>query len=172
MVCPIAGALSVIGDLWAFLILRDLLVGIHRYDDFRRSSGITNATLSNRLKHLEGVGLIERTLYQTGPDRYEYRLTAQGWDLAILMPVLAELGDKWGVSGTVMPPLIFENRHTGACVKPALIDQASGESVSISNLTVREGPGADELVRWRLSHGVSRESEAALFEREGLAPKM
>ena len=73
MVCPIAGALSVIGDLWAFLILRDLLVGIRRYDDFRRSSGITNATLSSRLKHLEAVGLIERHQYQSGPDRFGMR---------------------------------------------------------------------------------------------------
>src|ERR1700741_608390 len=116
MVCPIAGALSAIGDRWAFLILRDLLAGIRRYDDFRRSSGVTNATLSDRLKHLEGAGLIERRLYQTGPDRYEYTLTPQGHPVAILMPVLPELGDRWGVSGASEPPLLYVNRSTGAAV--------------------------------------------------------
>ncbi|MBC6983468.1 helix-turn-helix domain-containing protein [Caulobacter sp. 17J80-11] len=152
MVCPIAGALSAIGDRWALLILRDLLAGISRYDDFRRSSGVTNATLSDRLKHLEGAGLIERRRYQTGPDRYEYALTSKGRDIAALMPVLAELGDRWGVSGAAEPPLRFVNRATGAAVRPGFIDQETGQPVSAGDVKVMEGPGADDVTRWRLSH--------------------
>jgi DNA-binding HxlR family transcriptional regulator len=152
MVCSIAGALSVIGDRWALLILRDLLTGISRYDDFRRSSGVTNATLSDRLKHLEAGGLIERRLYQTGPDRYEYALTAKGQDIAALMPVLAELGDKWGVSGADQPPLVFVNRNTGAAVRSRFVDEETGQPVSAQDVRLTEGPGADEVVRWRLSH--------------------
>ena len=60
MVCSIARALETIGDRWAILILRDLSLGLSRYEDLRQSSGITNATLSDRLKHLEGNDLIER----------------------------------------------------------------------------------------------------------------
>ncbi|MDI7048078.1 winged helix-turn-helix transcriptional regulator, partial [Escherichia coli] len=52
MVCSIAGAMAAIGDRWGLLILRDLVLGLSRYDEFRQSSGITNATLSDRLKHL------------------------------------------------------------------------------------------------------------------------
>lgn len=152
MVCPIAGALSVIGDRWAILILRDLLAGIRRYDDFRRSSGVTNATLSDRLKHLEGVGLVERRLYQTGPDRYEYTPTSKGQDVAALMPVLAELGDRWGVAGASRPPLLYVNRSTGGAVRSSFVDQETGEPVSIGDVRVKEGPGADDVVRWRLSH--------------------
>ncbi|MCS3743299.1 helix-turn-helix domain-containing protein [Rhizobium sp. BK661] len=152
MVCPIAGALSVIGDRWALLILRDLLAGISRYDDFRRSSGVTNATLSDRLKHLEGAGLIERRLYQTGPDRHEYALTWKGQNVAALMPVLAELGDRWGVSGAAEPPLIFVNRSTGATVRSSFVDQETGEPVDVRDVRLKEGPGADDTVRWRLSH--------------------
>jgi DNA-binding HxlR family transcriptional regulator len=48
---------------------------LSRYDDFRRSSGITNATLSDRLKHLEASALVERSRYQTNPDRFEYLMT-------------------------------------------------------------------------------------------------
>jgi len=51
MACSIAGVLEAIGDRWAVLILRDLSLGLSRYDDLRRSTGITNATLSDRLKH-------------------------------------------------------------------------------------------------------------------------
>jgi DNA-binding HxlR family transcriptional regulator len=53
MACSIAGALEAIGDRWAVLILRDLSLGLSRYEELRRSTGVTNATLSDRLKHLE-----------------------------------------------------------------------------------------------------------------------
>src|ERR1700744_285301 len=98
MVCSIAGAMGAIGDRWGLLILRDLVCGIHRYDDFRKSSGITNATLSDRLKHLEAGGLVERRLYQSNPERFEYHLTQRGSRVAPLMPVLAQIGDCWEVS--------------------------------------------------------------------------
>ena len=60
MACSIAGVLEAIGDRWAVLILRDLSLGLRRYEDLRRSTGVTNATLSDRLKHLEDNELIER----------------------------------------------------------------------------------------------------------------
>ena len=53
MTCSIAGVLEAIGDRWAVLILRDLSLGLRRYEDLRHSTGVTNATLSDRLKHLE-----------------------------------------------------------------------------------------------------------------------
>ena len=78
MVCSIAGVLDAVGDRWAMLILRDLGLGLGRYEDLRRSTGVTHATLSDRLRHLEENELIERRLYQTRPDRYEYALTRKG----------------------------------------------------------------------------------------------
>src|SRR3981081_4282945 len=85
MTCSIAGALETIGDRWAVLILRDLLYGLGRYEDLRRSTGVTHATLSDRLKHLEDKQLIERRRYQAGPERYEYLLTRKGRDTILVM---------------------------------------------------------------------------------------
>src|SRR6476469_5574977 len=99
MACSIAGVLEAIGDRWAVLILRDLSLGLRRYEDLRTSTGITNATLSDRLKHLEDNELIERRRYQTGPDRYEYLLTRRGRDIILVIQALAQVGDKWAVSG-------------------------------------------------------------------------
>src|SRR5882672_3259589 len=99
MACSIAGVLEAVGDRWAVLILRDLSLGLSRYEDLRRSTGVTNATLSDRLKHLEDNELIERSRYQTNPERYEYVLTARGRDTILLMQALLQVGDKWGVSG-------------------------------------------------------------------------
>src|SRR6202044_2410633 len=84
MVCSSAGVMAEIGDRWGLLILRDLVLGLSRYEDFRQSSGVTNATLSDRLKHLEAGGLIERRRYQESPERFEYHLTEKGRQIAPL----------------------------------------------------------------------------------------
>lgn len=151
MVCSIAGVLDAVGDRWAMLILRDLGLGLWRYDDLRKSTGVTHATLSDRLKHLEENGLIERRLYQTGPDRYEYILTRKGADIILVIQALAQIGDRWQVAGDKGPPLKFINRSSGRPVKVALVDEKSGEIVRLRNVRPRAGPGADDLVRWRLS---------------------
>ena len=95
MVCSIAGVLDAVGDRWAMLILRDLGLRLCRYDDLHRSTGVTHATLSDRLKHLEENDLIERRLYQTKPDRYEYALTCKGSDIILVIQALARVGDRW-----------------------------------------------------------------------------
>lgn len=152
MVCSIAGVMAAIGDRWGLVILRDMVCGLSRYEDFRQSSGVTNATLSDRLKHLEANDLIERRRYQANPERFEYLLTQKGWQIAPMMPVLAQIGDSLGLSGAGAPPMAFVNRKTGAEARWSFIDQETGDVVSPSDLEIRPGPGADDLVRWRLSH--------------------
>ena len=113
---------------------------------------MTNATLSDRLKHLEDHGLIERRQYQTNPERYEYVLTAKGRDTILVMQALLQVGDKWAVSGDAGPPLKFVDRKTGHAVKLAMVDSETGQRVRAQDLQPQAGPGADELVRWRLTH--------------------
>src|SRR5467141_2612797 len=139
MACSIAGVLEAVGDRWAVLILRDLSLGLSRYEDLRRSTGVTNATLSDRLKHLEDHELIERRRYQTNPERYEYVLTPKGRDTILVLQALLQVGDKWAVSGDAGPPLKF-------------VDRKTGQRVRTQDLQPQEGPGADELIRWRLTH--------------------
>jgi DNA-binding HxlR family transcriptional regulator len=151
MVCSIAGVLDAVGDRWAMLILRDLGLGLSKYEDLRRSTGVTHATLSDRLKHLEENGLIERRQYQTGPDRYEYMLTRKGTDIILVIQALAQVGDKWQITGEDGPPLKFVNRNSGRAVKVALVDEKSGEVVRLRDIRPQAGPGADDFVRWRLT---------------------
>lgn len=152
MACSIAGALEAIGDRWAVLILRDLSLGLSRYEELRRSTGVTNATLSDRLKHLEDNELIERRRYQVNPERYKYILTPKGWDTTLVMQALAQVGDKWAVSGNAGPPLRFVDRKTGHAIKLAMVNKVTGQHVRAKDILPQEGPGADELVRWRLTH--------------------
>jgi DNA-binding HxlR family transcriptional regulator len=150
MVCSIAGVLDALGDRWAVLILRDLSLGLSRYEDLRKSTGVTNATLSDRLKHLEEQGLIERRQYQSGPDRYEYVLTRKGVDIVLVIQALAQVGDKWAVTGEAGPPLRFVDKRSGRAVRLALVDEKTGEVVRRRDVRPRAGPGADDLVRWRI----------------------
>ncbi|MGY3691791.1 DNA-binding HxlR family transcriptional regulator [Bradyrhizobium sp. USDA 3240] len=152
MACSIAGVMDAIGDRWAVLILRDLSLGLSRYEDLRRSTGVTNATLSDRLKHLEGHELVERRQYQTNPERYEYCLTAKGRDTILVLQALLQVGDKWAVSGDAGPPLKFVDRKTGHPVKLARVDSETGQAIRLQDVQPQAGPGADELVRWRLTH--------------------
>ena len=152
MACSIAGVLEAIGDRWAVLILRDLSLGLSRYEDLRRSTGVTNATLSDRLKHLEDNELIERRRYQFNPERHEYFLIPKGRDIILVIQALAQVGDKWAVSGNAGPPLKFVDRKTGHTVKLAMVDKETGQRVRAQDLLPQAGPGADELVRWRLTY--------------------
>jgi DNA-binding HxlR family transcriptional regulator len=151
MTCSIAGVLDAVGDRWAMLILRDLSLGLSKYEELRKSTGVTHATLSDRLDHLEENHLIERRQYRTGPDRYEYILTRKGWDIVLVIQALAQVGDKWAIAGEAGPPLRFINKNSGRPVKVALIDDKSGEVVRLRDVRPQAGPGADELVRWRLT---------------------
>jgi DNA-binding HxlR family transcriptional regulator len=158
MSCSIAGALEAIGDRWAVLILRDLMLGLSKYEDLRRSTGVTHATLSDRLKHLEDNKLVERRRYQSNPERYEYILTRKGGDTVLLAHALLQIGDKWKVGGDEGPPLRFVNRKSGHAVKLALIDDAAGVPVKLADIVPCEGSGADDLVRWRLTYFRGRDS--------------
>jgi DNA-binding HxlR family transcriptional regulator len=151
MACSIAGVLDAVGDRWAMLILRDLSLGLSKYEELRKSTGVTHATLSDRLGHLEENELIERRQYQTGPDRYEYILTRRGWDMVLVIQALAQVGDKWAIAGDAGPPLKFINKNSGRPVKVALVDDKSGEVVRLRDVRPQAGPGADELVCWRLT---------------------
>ena len=90
--CPVARAMSVVGDRWTLLILRDCFLGISRFEDFQKSLGVTRHVLSERLKRLVEAGVIEKHAYSDKPPRFEYKLTPKGKDLG---PALAALRD-WG----------------------------------------------------------------------------
>lgn len=153
MRCSIAGALELIGDRWALLVIRDLSLGLSRYDDLRASTGIPAATLAARLKHLTAGGIIERVRYQERPPRDKYRLTPKGRDLWKVSVALREWGDRWDASGFGQPTVEMVDRDTGRLLVLALVDAETGEPVPLNRAQVRPGPGADDTVRHLLAPG-------------------
>jgi len=130
MRCSIAGALELIGDRWALLVIRDLSLGLRRYDDLRASTAIPAATLAARLKHLTESGIVERVRYQERPPRDEYHhLTPKGRDLWKVSVALREWGDRWDASGFGAPAIEMVDRETGRPLVLALVDAETGAAV-------------------------------------------
>ena len=79
--CPVAKALSVLGDRWTMLILRNAFMGVRRFDDFQSSLGLTRHVLSDRLKRLVEHEILVKVPYVSRQQRFEYQLTEKGLDL-------------------------------------------------------------------------------------------
>jgi len=94
-VCPIAQSLLIVGDRWTMLILRELAMGMHRFDELQAQTGMSSHLLTLRLKRLEHDGIIERRLYMERPPRYEYHTTPMGKELDPLLMMLRTWGRKW-----------------------------------------------------------------------------
>jgi DNA-binding HxlR family transcriptional regulator len=94
--CPVEGALSVVGDRWTLLVLRDLfLQGPRKFMDLKSSlAGIAPSTLSRRLQALQKNGLIASRLYAEHPPRPEYFLTDKGKELGPILRALQEWGKR------------------------------------------------------------------------------
>ena len=93
--CPIAKASELIGERWTILILRELLLGTHRYSEFQRTlSRISPSLLTKRLKQLEQAGIIVRKS-QPGKKGYHYFLTPAGKELSPVIEHLAMWGMRW-----------------------------------------------------------------------------
>jgi DNA-binding HxlR family transcriptional regulator len=95
--CSLAAALDVIGRRATMLLLREALYGVHRFDEFVRRAGFTEAVTAARLRELVDEGLLERRPYQDPGQRSrtEYHLTEKGRDLFPAVVALMRWGDKW-----------------------------------------------------------------------------
>jgi len=94
--CSVHRTLEVVGEKWTMLLIRDAANGVHRFDDFRRHVGLSEAVLADRLRTLVGHGILETREYQEPGQRKrrEYRLTEKGWDLFPVLVALMQFGDK------------------------------------------------------------------------------
>jgi DNA-binding HxlR family transcriptional regulator len=93
--CPITNVLDILGDKWTLLVIRDLVLGKRRYQEFMASpESMASNILANRLKRLEAGGLVNRRAYQGNPARYEYFLTKKGKGLEPVLEAILVWGKK------------------------------------------------------------------------------
>lgn len=126
--CTVAAALSIVGDPWTLLILRDAFSGSTRFEQWQGRLGVARNVLAARLKSLVAHGVLTTKLYSEHPPRREYTLTAKGRDL---MPVLLSLS-HWGenhVYGPDCAPRQFIHAPCGQPLTPVLTCKCCGEVV-------------------------------------------
>jgi DNA-binding HxlR family transcriptional regulator len=139
--CSIAGALEVVGERWSLLIVRDVLLGLRRFDELQADLGVARNVLQTRLTRLVEHGVLEKRLYQERPKRYEYRLTERGLDLWPTIVALLQWGDKYAVP-EAGPPVLLEHRGCGGEVDEHRICSACGARLTVRDAVARPGPGA------------------------------
>ncbi|MCF8470461.1 MAG: helix-turn-helix transcriptional regulator, partial [Parvibaculum sp.] len=120
-------AVDLIGDRWTQLVVASLFIGIRRYDDIKNEWKIATNILADRLKKLVEAGVVQRRLYQHGPERYEYVLTPKGYDLYPFVLTLLRWGDRW-LADESGPPMILYHKPCGQRLDPVLVcDHCGGE---------------------------------------------
>lgn len=125
--CSIAHTLTVIGDWWSSLIIREMFFGAHRFDELQRRLAVGPNVLSVRLRRLIGLGVIDKIEYQAWPVRHEYHLSEKGLDIYPVAISLAMWGRRW------LPPAVDEPALTHVCgeeLQTQLCCGACGEQIS------------------------------------------
>lgn len=128
-ICPIAQSLSVLGDAWSMLILRDAHFGYTRFDQFRKSLSIAPTMLTKRLASLVNAGLLEKSPYSVHPPREEYILTRAGKDFLPVLFVLGDWGRKYNPSENPEQMTTFFDVENGTEIKPIVIDEVTGAKI-------------------------------------------
>ena len=94
--CPVETTLSLIGDKWKVLILRDLMSGTNRFGELKKSLGsVSQKVLTAQLRDMEEDGLVSRTVYAEVPPRVEYSLTETGNSLKPIIDAMMSWGTDY-----------------------------------------------------------------------------
>ena len=141
MTCSIARSLAVAGEPWSPLVLRDVWVGIHRFDHIQRDLGISRKVLAERLKHLVDAGMLEQRPYSERPPRQEYVLTPKGFEFVDVLMAMAAWGDRW-TAGDAGPPALRRHRTCGQITQIEMHCTVCGEILKSADVDVEAGPGA------------------------------
>lgn len=139
--CSLAQTLSIIGERWTLLILRDAFFGAKQFNQFERNLGIAKNILSARLNMLVNEGILERRAPREG-GRHDYILTEQGLDL---QPVLLSM-THWGDKHRPNPKgdrIIFIDREQGRPIQRMGPRHEDGHLLAPRDIKAIPGPGLD-----------------------------
>ena len=94
--CPVETTLTLIGDKWKVLIIRDLLTGTKRFGELKKSIGtVSQKVLTSQLRAMEENGLVNRKVYAEVPPRVEYSLTELGLSLKPILDAMQNWGEAY-----------------------------------------------------------------------------
>lgn len=140
--CSVARTLDIIEDGWTFLLIREQLFGVHKFEELQNNLRISRATLTARLKRLVEEGIFKKTPYSAGGTRYEYRFTRKGAELYPVMLALLKWGDDWLLGKNETPPVALFHKKCGHWITPRIVCSACNEDIQVQDATYTDGSGA------------------------------
>ncbi|WP_341631282.1 winged helix-turn-helix transcriptional regulator [Sphingomonas agri] len=140
--CPLPAAVELIGEKWAFLILRGALNGLRHFEEFQAGLGIARNILSDRLSKLVGGGILERRADPDDGRRVIYSLTPKGEDLLPVVLALRQWGEQWGY-GSMKVVLADALDHKP--VRKMCVLSHDGRELKLKDLTWIEREGSEAL---------------------------
>jgi DNA-binding HxlR family transcriptional regulator len=138
--CPVARAETVVGDRWTMLILRELFMRMHRFEEIQAQTGATPQMIAARLKKLEAEGLVKRRIYNKRPLRHEYQLTKKGEAFYPVILALRAWGETWCKSPNEGRAVTYTHL---TCGKPAGFGpacQSCGKPLHREDLVAEQAP--------------------------------
>jgi DNA-binding HxlR family transcriptional regulator len=139
MDCSVAQCLEVVGEWWSMLIVRDVFLGVSRFDDFQRRLGISRNILQQRLARLVEAGVLHRVPYSEHPPRDDYRLTDKGRDLWPVLTAMRQWGDRYAAPSG--PPLEVSHKACGSASEAVLVCGSCGEPIGPRDVEAKQRRG-------------------------------
>ena len=134
--CPVARSLDAVGDAWSVLIVREAFAGRRRFGEFVESLGIAKNILTDRLRKLVVLGVLEQVAVEGSP-YHEYALTEKGRGLYLVLMAIRQWGE--GCGGEV--PYVLVDRRDGKPVKPLVFHAHDGRELGADDMELV--PAAD-----------------------------
>jgi DNA-binding HxlR family transcriptional regulator len=173
MHCSVAQCLEVVGEWWSLLILRDVFMGVSRFDDFQARLGISRNILNQRLNHLVEAGVVERVPYSEHPLRHDYRLTDKGRDLWPVLTSMRQWGDRHAAPDGA--PLLLTHKACGNVFEAVMTCSVCKEPLEARDVRALPGPGAVEpLIGHKTAPGAvggTKQEPTAIATSRGRAPR-
>ena len=130
--CPLPPAVELIGEKWAFLILRGAFNGLQHFEEFQAGLGIARNILSDRLSKLVAGGILERAADPFDKRRVVYSLTEKGAELLPVLLALRQWGDDWGYGKL---DIVLADRRDGKPVRKICVLAHDGRELKLGDLT-------------------------------------
>jgi DNA-binding HxlR family transcriptional regulator len=130
--CPIPAAVDLIGEKWAFLILRGAFNGLHHFEEFQAGLGIARNILSDRLAKMVAGGILERFPDPDDRRRVIYSMTPKGEGLLPVVLALRQWGDEWGYGKM---DIVLADRRDGRPVRKICVQAHDGRELKLGDLT-------------------------------------
>ena len=140
MQCSLARSLEVVGDWWSPLVVRDLYLGLDRFDQLVADLGISRNLLTDRLETLIAGGVVAKQPYQQHPVRCRYTLTPAGLELVPVLLALTAWGDRWATPEGG-PPISLHHEVCGRATVPTVSCSACGDALAAEHIVALPGPG-------------------------------